>query len=388
VRHCFFDDQTEILTENGWKLFKDLEEGERVMTLNNETGESEWEKPMEYQEFKHLRNLRKPHPLGCGVAHCFFDNNYSLGKTLNPVKVSMNSLPLNSENLVALNNLLREYCNESIKGGFISKNIIPNDSLGGNLFLFKKSLSLVNITRCSDLALSNIFGSLDLSLTRTIPNPLLDKELIRPIGIFSSATNEISLCDKSFIFNSFRSQFETCKDSLSTDFWIIFFNNFFNCDSSTKKSYNILDKYSSIFECQVSSTDLTICNNILVNLNSHCNNSNNGELFKGFGETISFEQSPEASRDAEQSSVIYIGNLYNNMRRGSLAEENSQASESSYVDESKRIVIGLNDTNNEYFSNLLYDTQGSGLEGGQGVAGKENSQEESEKRGLVSGLPL
>lgn len=43
--YCY-DEQTEILTNNGWKLFKDLEDDEEVAVLNNET--LEFEKPKGY----------------------------------------------------------------------------------------------------------------------------------------------------------------------------------------------------------------------------------------------------------------------------------------------------------------------------------------------------
>jgi len=47
---CYSDD-TEILTENGWKLFKDLEKDEKVATLNPETEEIEYQKPSRYIEY-------------------------------------------------------------------------------------------------------------------------------------------------------------------------------------------------------------------------------------------------------------------------------------------------------------------------------------------------
>lgn len=40
-----FDDKTEIFTENGWKLFKDLKFYEKVATLNKESNDLEWELP-------------------------------------------------------------------------------------------------------------------------------------------------------------------------------------------------------------------------------------------------------------------------------------------------------------------------------------------------------
>ena len=45
-----YDDCTEILTDEGWKLFKDLNRNEKVMTLNPETNEIEWKRPYEYIE--------------------------------------------------------------------------------------------------------------------------------------------------------------------------------------------------------------------------------------------------------------------------------------------------------------------------------------------------
>jgi len=46
-QNCY-DDQTEILTDAGWKLFKDLDQTELVATLNPKTNEIEWNKPYQY----------------------------------------------------------------------------------------------------------------------------------------------------------------------------------------------------------------------------------------------------------------------------------------------------------------------------------------------------
>ncbi len=43
-----YDDQTEILTDQGWKLFKDLNLTEKVATLNPETSYLEYQKPTKY----------------------------------------------------------------------------------------------------------------------------------------------------------------------------------------------------------------------------------------------------------------------------------------------------------------------------------------------------
>ena len=56
--HCY-DNKTEILTEQGWKYFYDLDKTEEVATLNQGTGELEWQLPMEWQEFNYDREMYK-----------------------------------------------------------------------------------------------------------------------------------------------------------------------------------------------------------------------------------------------------------------------------------------------------------------------------------------
>jgi flavin-dependent thymidylate synthase len=45
-----FDDQTEILTDEGWKSFADLNREELVLTMNPANGRAEFQKPVAYQE--------------------------------------------------------------------------------------------------------------------------------------------------------------------------------------------------------------------------------------------------------------------------------------------------------------------------------------------------
>ncbi len=46
-----FDQQTEVLTENGWKLFKNVNEKEKIATLNQENHELEYKHTANFQEF-------------------------------------------------------------------------------------------------------------------------------------------------------------------------------------------------------------------------------------------------------------------------------------------------------------------------------------------------
>lgn len=52
-----YDDQTEILTDDGWKLFKDLNKTERVATLNPQTNKLEFHKPYKYIEQDNWKEL-------------------------------------------------------------------------------------------------------------------------------------------------------------------------------------------------------------------------------------------------------------------------------------------------------------------------------------------
>jgi len=51
VGECY-DNETEILTDKGWKHFSELDRTEKVATLNPETGETEFHLPYRYQNYK------------------------------------------------------------------------------------------------------------------------------------------------------------------------------------------------------------------------------------------------------------------------------------------------------------------------------------------------
>ena len=103
-------------------------------------------------------------------------------------------------------------------------------------------------------------------------------------GMCSSANMEGLESDVFFIFNIFRSQFEACENSFFGNLREVVSQDFFNSDSCTEKSYDIFDKDSSILEGQVSATDFIICYNMLVNLDSHCKDVRDREIFKDFGD--------------------------------------------------------------------------------------------------------
>jgi len=54
-----YDDKTEILTDSGWKLFKDLDKTEKVATLNSNNGYLEYQKPEKYITQSNHKKLYK-----------------------------------------------------------------------------------------------------------------------------------------------------------------------------------------------------------------------------------------------------------------------------------------------------------------------------------------
>ncbi len=52
-----YDKETEVYTNSGWKLFRDLNEDELVFTIDPENLESEWQKPINYISYKYHGNM-------------------------------------------------------------------------------------------------------------------------------------------------------------------------------------------------------------------------------------------------------------------------------------------------------------------------------------------
>jgi len=77
---CYSED-TELLTENGWKHFYELEDGEEVATLNPETGSLEYQMPTHY--FEYTYNGKMFHQKGLGVDLLVTPNHNLWGAPLN-----------------------------------------------------------------------------------------------------------------------------------------------------------------------------------------------------------------------------------------------------------------------------------------------------------------
>ena len=63
-----YDDQTEVLTENGWKYFKDLTNSDLVLTMNPQTKEGIFVKPLELIKQKYCGKMFKYESQSLGIA--------------------------------------------------------------------------------------------------------------------------------------------------------------------------------------------------------------------------------------------------------------------------------------------------------------------------------
>ena len=127
------------------------------------------------------------------------------GNILNAKGEIINNRPLNSDGLNFSNNFNKSEKVVSINGGEIFSTTIPECSLGGNNLLLRKCLSNVNMTRDSDLAISD-------SCLSEIPNetfltscPLPLNNSSTPFGKFSSERNFNLVLEENmfFLFDEF-----------------------------------------------------------------------------------------------------------------------------------------------------------------------------------------
>jgi len=56
--HMCYDEETEVLTEDGWKEFSNLKDSDRVMALNPDSGEAQWERTSDIQSYDYDGEMR------------------------------------------------------------------------------------------------------------------------------------------------------------------------------------------------------------------------------------------------------------------------------------------------------------------------------------------
>ena len=320
LRCCIgcYDNETEILTEDGWKYFAELNDNDKVATLNvrnvqsgisehpknpaneqegffdNNTGKMEWQQPTEKQIYDnnagYMHNIETEEGnLSVSEEHKVYSaenylNNLS-GYDRNLNGEIINNLPLNSESLTCLSNFDNNEDVVSINGEAISNTTIPKCFSGGNNLLLRKCLSNVSMILDSDIESFDNCLSVNPNGTSLISCPSCDNNLLIAIGKFSSERNLSLLLEENiFLFsNEFRGICQNRKNGWSCNLWKIVLENFFNTDSCSEQFHNLPNHNSCSFKSRGSTANFTILNNILINLYSHCNYLDSDELFKSFG---------------------------------------------------------------------------------------------------------
>ena len=74
-----FDDQTEVLTDSGWKLFADLSSSDKILSLNSENGMMFYQTPVAYQAYPYKGKMFQTR--SSSVDHLVTPNHMSYVKT-------------------------------------------------------------------------------------------------------------------------------------------------------------------------------------------------------------------------------------------------------------------------------------------------------------------
>lgn len=112
-----YDEETEILTEDGWIDFPELEKGVDVATLNQDTKEVEYQTPISYIDQKYKGEMIKAESDMQGANFCVTPNHRMLvenRKTGEMKKVRADSMPRHDHSIPVGWNFSTKECNEEI----------------------------------------------------------------------------------------------------------------------------------------------------------------------------------------------------------------------------------------------------------------------------------
>ena len=305
-----YDNQTEILTDEGWKLFSKLNGNEEVMTLNAETGEKEWQKPSDYQEFEHDGEMYKivmedgsemlvseKHKVYVKMKEEIYSEGSleEIGVTLNPSSYKVIRLPSKSSDSDSFDSKLEKVfsSNSGLSCGTLSQ-ITENILSLGYCSESVKSESPVTNILCSDLENDANFSSEDPLATFIASNPSAFRNGNNLNLTFSSNKNlrlegdaELNIVSSS---HEISSVLESCFNVFLCEGGDKGVHDFFDWDSSFKHFKDLPDHDSSALESRFAMANVSICNDIFVNFNSHDITRGN-EIYKGF-DSFGFELMP------------------------------------------------------------------------------------------------
>src|SRR3989344_6087055 len=288
-----YDNITRIFTDKGWRYFKDLEEDDKVMTLNQETGEQEWQLPYEKQDFegdKEMYSIKtidsngREGELIVSEKHKVYVNLEGIDSIVNPSSYNVIKLPSKSSGFISFNNLEKADFDNSNLSWDILNQTTENIFSFGKCSESAKSSSLVINALCSDfekeanLPLASPLGF------ETVSTPC---SLINFSSLLSTFSSDRNLIERDAELDIVSTSHQTgcimqgCFNMIFVDRGECF-KNLFNGYSCFEHFQNLPDHNPCTFESRLATTNLRVCNKVLINFNSHCNNKNSKELYKLF----------------------------------------------------------------------------------------------------------
>ncbi len=267
-----------------WKYFNDLGEGEQVMTLNQETGEKEWQEPRERQEFDSSGEmyeivLEDGSVFRVSEEHKVYVNE-ERGIISNLSSYTAIKLPLNSSALTSLSNRKKAFLENSILLCGIFNQTTENTLSLDN---FVKSLSFVTSTLSSDLedsANSPLASPLGFEIMST---PFCLRNLSNLLSTFSSNKNLRGEADNDILFppHNFSDILKSCCYMLSLQGGKRL-EDFFNGSSISQHLQNLPDHNARAFEGWLAVANLTVNNDVFIDFDSH-KFRNSSEIYNSFG---------------------------------------------------------------------------------------------------------
>ena len=349
VKYCY-DNETEVMTDSGWKKFENVTEEDEILTLNSTSGETEWQKPSEKQDFENdngeMYKIETENADGekgellVSPEHKVYVGE-ERGSTVNLASYSVMNLPSKSSELdFSLSSLENEMSKDSgLSCGILNQTIENIVSLLYGASSVKSQSFVTNIlsSDIENLASSPLDSCLGLKTTsksflRNCNNSFLTFSSSRNFSFLPSDANDDIVAS----FNKTSCIMQSCFNMLLCEGNKECIKNLFYRNSCFKHLQDLPDHDSCAFESRLSMADFAVCNNIFVNFDSHCNNSTNNDY-------LSFS----IEKNLSNFNLIKISDIYNNLN-------NSQNKQLVFLDEKGR-EIKIKSIKKENYNGRIYD---------------------------------
>jgi hypothetical protein len=282
-----YDNETRVMTSEGWKYFKDVNmNDDKILSLNGTSGEIHYENIIENKVFDNSNLSGEMYKTSGGELVVSEKHKiYGRFETSNLSSYNIINLPSKSSEL---NFSLSNEENALINACRLSCGIL-NQTTENICSLGYKDPSVKSQSLVTNILFSNFENSANSPFEspfgfEIMSNPCCLRNVSNLFFTFSSLRNLIEGDAELDIISTPHQAcciLQCCFNILFSDSRIIF-EDFINAHPSFEHFQDLPDHDSCAFECGLSMTDFAVCNNIFVNFNSHCKDSNNNEIFKLF----------------------------------------------------------------------------------------------------------